>query len=72
VGVGSEQGLEPKHLVGAIANEGNIPGSSIHNIRIFDSCAFLDLPKGLSPGTLAALKRARVVGRPLNLAKHKA
>jgi ATP-dependent RNA helicase DeaD len=71
VSVGSADGLEPKHLVGAIANEGNIPGSRIHNIRIFDACAFVDLPKGLSPGTLAALKRARVMGRPLGLARHK-
>jgi len=69
--VGSADGLLPKHLVGAIANEGNIEGSRIHNIRIFDACAFVDLPKGLSPGTLAALKRARVMGRPLGLARHK-
>lgn len=67
--VGSEDGLQPKHLVGAIANEGNIEGSRIHNIRIFGTCAFVDLPKGLSPGTLAVLKRARVMGKPLGLAR---
>ena len=65
--VGREHGVEPKHIVGAIANEAGIDGRQIGAIRLHDSYSTVDLPDGMPPALFRHLQKVRVCGRPMQL-----
>ncbi len=67
VAVGHEHGVQPKHIVGAIANEANIESRYIGRIDIHDSYSTVDLPEGLPKALLQHLRNVWVLGRQLNL-----
>ena len=69
VEIGHNQGMQPGHLVGAIANEIGLDSAHIGRIRIFDDCTTVDLPRGLPRDCLMHLKKVRVAGLRLNIAK---
>ncbi len=58
--VGRNQGVSPKEIVGAIANEGGIEGRYIGQINLFDDYSTVELPSRLPPELLAVLKRTRI------------
>ena len=43
--VGRDDGVEVRHIVGAIANEGDISSRYIGNIKLFASHSTIELPK---------------------------
>ena len=49
--VGRDDGVEVRHIVGAIANEGDISSRYIGNIKLFASHSTIELPKGM-PGEI--------------------
>jgi ATP-dependent RNA helicase DeaD len=65
--VGRQDGVMPKEIVGAIANEGGIEGRYIGQIHLFDAYTTVELPAGMPAETLAILKRTRVRQKPLNI-----
>jgi ATP-dependent RNA helicase DeaD len=65
--VGRSHGVRPGQIIGALANEGGIPGSQINGLKIFDDHAVVLLPSSLSKNTVENLKRAWVCGRQLHL-----
>ncbi|MDK9725374.1 MAG: DEAD/DEAH box helicase [Sterolibacteriaceae bacterium MAG5] len=67
IDVGRSQGVTPKDIVGAIANEGGIEGKYIGQIHLFDEYSTVELPSGLTPDMLGALKGIRIRQSPLNL-----
>jgi ATP-dependent RNA helicase DeaD len=67
VEVGKEHGVEPKHLVGAIANEAGIESQYIGHIKLFDTHSTIDLPEGMPKDIYKHLKRVWVCGRQLNI-----
>lgn len=64
--VGRNQGVLPKEIVGAIANEGGIDGRLIGQIHLFDDYSTVELPE-LPADVLDILKRTRVKHRPLKI-----
>jgi ATP-dependent RNA helicase DeaD len=66
--VGRDHGVEPKHIVGAIANEAGIESRYIGQIRLYDDYSMVDLPEGLPKEVLAHLKKVWVCGRQLRIA----
>ncbi len=66
--VGHNDQVKPGHIVGAIANEANIEGQHIGPINIFDNHSEVFLPKGMPKTTFNNLKKARVMGKTLDLA----
>ena len=64
--VGRNQGARPQDFVGAIANEAGIPGRAIGAIDIFDDYTFVDIPQEFVDRVLAAMRGARIKGRPVN------
>lgn len=66
--VGREHGVQPKNIVGAIANEIGLDSNFIGNISIRDHFTLLDLPEGMPADSFNHLKGVRVCGRPLNIA----
>ncbi|MEZ5535987.1 MAG: DEAD/DEAH box helicase [Thiolinea sp.] len=65
--VGREHGVQPKNIVGAIANEIGLDSEYIDNISIRDSFTILDLPDGMPRDVFEHLKAVRVCGRPLDI-----
>ncbi len=66
--VGRRDGVTPREIVGAIANEGGLDGRHIGRINIEDDHCTLDLPDGMPREIQQHLRKVRVCGRPLNLA----
>ncbi|HEX6853601.1 MAG TPA: DEAD/DEAH box helicase [Candidatus Polarisedimenticolaceae bacterium] len=67
VEVGREHGVEPRQIVGAIANEIGMEGQNIGAVRIFDTYSTVELPEGMPPAVFQHLQKVRVRGRRLNL-----
>jgi len=65
--VGRRDGVTPREIVGAIANEGGLDGRHIGRIEIQDDHCTLDLPDGMPREIQQHLRKVRVCGRPLNL-----
>jgi ATP-dependent RNA helicase DeaD len=65
--VGRQDGVQPKNIVGAIANEAGIDSRYIGHIRIHDDYSTVDLPDGMPKEVMQALKKVWVCKRPLNI-----
>ncbi|WP_121240835.1 DEAD/DEAH box helicase [Sulfurisoma sediminicola] len=65
--VGRNQGVLPKEIVGAIANEGGIDGKLIGQINLFDDYSTVELPSALPPDLMDILRRTRVRQVPLRI-----
>ena len=63
--VGHNDGVTPREVVGAIANEADIEGRYIGHIRIYDDYCTVDLPGGMPPEVMQVLKRTHVCSKPL-------
>ncbi len=60
--VGRQQGIRPQDIVGAIANEANIPGRAIGAIDIFDRFSYVDVPQEFVARVLGAMGGIRMKG----------
>jgi len=67
--VGKEHGAEPRHIVGAIANEAGVESQYIQNIDISSGHSTVDLPEGMPKEIEKHLKGVRVMGQQLQLRK---
>lgn len=65
--VGRDDGVEVRHIVGAIANEGDINSRYIGNIKLFASHSTIELPKGMPGKMLSHFTRTRILNRPINM-----
>jgi len=63
VELGRRSGIRPGDLVGAIANEARVPGSSVGAIDIYDNFTFVDVDARLADRIVAALQRATIRGQ---------
>jgi ATP-dependent RNA helicase DeaD len=67
VGVGKRLGVQPGHIVGAIANEAGLDGSQINGVDIRADYTLVRLPAALPPQIIEKLSKVIVRGQPLNL-----
>ncbi len=65
--VGAEHGAQPRHIVGAIANEAGVESQYIQNIDINNGHSTVDLPEGMPKEIENHLKKVRVMGQQLSL-----
>ena len=65
--VGRDDGVEVRHIVGAIANEGDISSRYIGNIKLFASHSTIELPKGMPGEVLQHFTRPRILNKPMNM-----
>jgi ATP-dependent RNA helicase DeaD len=65
--VGREEGVRPGDIVGAIANEANIPGSHIGAIEIHDHYSMVDIPSKQVPNVLLAMKNTSIRNHKINI-----
>jgi len=67
--VGKRDGVRPGNIVGAVANEAGIDGDFIGPIQIHDFHSTVDLPEGMPRGVYQTLKKARVAGKQMHIAR---
>ncbi|MDN4035576.1 DEAD/DEAH box helicase [Massilia sp. YIM B02443] len=67
--VGYTHGAKPGNIVGAIANEANIPSKYIGRIEIYDDYSTLDLPDDMPADLVDHLKTVWVAGQQLNITR---
>ncbi len=65
--IGRNYRVRPQDLVGAIANEANIPGRAIGAIDIMDTNTFVDVPEDMAQQVISAMSASSVKGRPVNV-----
>jgi ATP-dependent RNA helicase DeaD len=63
--VGRNDGVEVRHIVGAIANEGDISSRYIGNIKLFDGHSTIELPKGMPGEVLQHFTKTRILNMQL-------
>jgi len=67
VDVGRSHRISPADIVGAVANEGGVPGKAIGAIDIYDKFTFVDVPSAYVEQVLAAMSSTRVRGNNANI-----
>jgi ATP-dependent RNA helicase DeaD len=67
IAVGRRQRVEPRQIVGALANEGGLRRDDFGAIDIKPDFSLVELPADLSPETLDRLSDTRISGRPIEL-----
>jgi len=65
--VGREHGVQPKNIVGAIANEAGISSRHIGRIELYDTHSTVELPDGMPDDLLKHLQSVWVCNRKINL-----
>ena len=65
--VGHNLGIRPQDIVGAIANEADVPGRSIGSIDIFDGYSFVEVPGGDAQKIIDALSNSGIKGKYVNV-----
>jgi len=63
IDVGRSHGVRPNDIVGAIANEADIPGKSIGAIDIYDEFTFVDVPTQYKAQVLERMSHASIRSR---------
>ncbi len=67
IAVGKRHKVEPRQIVGAIANEGGLERSDFGHIDIRGDHSLVELPADLPPETWRALGRTRISGKLIDL-----
>ena len=67
INVGKRHRVEPRQIVGAIANEGGLRRGDFGNITIRPDFSLVELPADLAPETWAALESTRISGKLIEL-----
>jgi ATP-dependent RNA helicase DeaD len=64
---GSRAGVRPADIVGAIANEADVPGKAIGAIDIYDFFTFVEIPSRYSRQVLERMAQATIRGRQVEV-----
>lgn len=66
--LGREDGVEVRHIVGAIANEGDISSRYIGHIKLHDKYSTIELPQGMPKHLVEHFAhKARVLSKPMQM-----
>lgn len=66
--LGREDGVEVRHIVGAIANEGDISSRYIGHIKLHDKYSTIELPQGMPKHLVQHFaQKARVLSKPMQM-----
>lgn len=67
IGVGRDDGIEPKHIVGTIANEADLSSRYIGHVKLHDDYSTVELPEGLPSELLKHFQNLKICGKPMRL-----
>jgi ATP-dependent RNA helicase DeaD len=67
IGAGRRDGVRPADVVGAIANEADVPGRSIGAIDIYDRFTIVEVPAEYRDRVLSSMSNATIRHRPISV-----
>jgi ATP-dependent RNA helicase DeaD len=67
IGVGSDQGIRPRDIVGAIASEADIPGKAIGAIDIKKELTYVDVAEQHAGRVMHKMRKCWIRGHPVQL-----
>ncbi len=67
IAVGHKDGVSPREIVGAIANEAGLDGAHIGHIDISEDSSTVELPEGMPKDIFQHLRRVYVCGQKLDI-----
>lgn len=67
--VGREDGVEVKHVVGAIANEADLDSRYIGHIKLHDDHTTVELPDGMPDELMQHFKQVKVCGKAMRMSR---
>ena len=62
-----QHGVEVRHIVGAIANEGDINSRYIGHIKLYDDYTTVELPQGMPKELLQQFGKTRVLNKQMQM-----
>ncbi|OOF71002.1 DEAD/DEAH box helicase [Rodentibacter caecimuris] len=65
--VGRADGIEVRHIVGAIANEGDINSRYIGHIKLYDNHSTVELPQGMPKELLRQFGKTRILNKQMQM-----
>lgn len=65
--VGRADGIDVRHIVGAIANEGDISSRNIGHIKMYDDYSTIELPQGMPKELLQMFGKTRVLNKQMRM-----
>lgn len=65
--VGANQGVRPRDMVGAIANEGGIEGRMIGSVDIFDAHTFVEIPEDSASQVVKRMEKSFIKGNRISV-----
>jgi ATP-dependent RNA helicase DeaD len=68
---GRQAGVRPQDLVGAIANEAGVPGSSIGAIEITDRFSLVEVPEEAVNQVIKALRETKIRGKKVSVRRER-
>ncbi len=62
INIGKRKGVSPRHILGAIMNETNIPRKTVGNIDMYDKFTFVEIPEKYVDEVIKRLNNKRIKG----------
>lgn len=69
INIGSENKIQPKHIIESLVESSGLPGKMVGSIDIFDRYSFVEVPKEFAPEILRSMKNYTIKGKRINVEK---
>ncbi len=67
--IGSENNIQPKHIIEGLVESSGLPGKMVGSIDIFDRYSFVEVPKEFAAEVLRSMKNHTIKGKRINIEK---
>ena len=69
INIGSENKIQPKHIIESLVASAGLPGKMVGSIDIHDRYSFVEVPKEFAPEVLKSMKNYTIKGKRINIEK---
>jgi len=69
INIGSDNKIQPKHIIESLVESSGLPGKMVGSIDIFDKYSFVEVPKEFAPEVLRSMKNYIIKGKRINVEK---
>ncbi|WP_313563750.1 DEAD/DEAH box helicase [Ruminiclostridium cellobioparum] len=69
INIGSENNIQPKHIIEGLVESSGLPGKMVGSIDIFDRYSFVEVPKEFAAEVLRSMKNHTIKGKRINIEK---
>lgn len=67
INIGSENNIQPKHIIESLVASSGVPGKMVGSINIHDRYSFVEVPKEFASQVLKSMKNYTIKGKRINI-----